>query len=111
MPGKTELPLALLHRSLVCPDYTPQARLEGECQRLDDAHIGPSLLALLKNPALSAPYRTQSTVFDSTGFALEDMVAMEVLLRHAQHLGLGQRHEVESMAYDALNPYSFVNDV
>lgn len=31
LPGKIELPLALLRRSLVCPDFKTQALVEGEC--------------------------------------------------------------------------------
>ena len=70
MAGKTELPLTLLHASLVCPDYTPQAILEGECQQLHNGHIGPSLIEIVKNPNAYVSYQAQKTVFDSTGFAL-----------------------------------------
>lgn len=111
MPGKTELPLRLLHRSLVCPDYTPQALLEGECQQLRNGQVGPSLVEVVKRSAEFHVYRQRPTVFDSTGFALEDMVAMQVLLAHARRLGVGERHTIESMAFDAMNPYSFVTDV
>jgi ornithine cyclodeaminase len=110
MPGKTELPLALLQRSLVCPDYTPQAILEGECQQLRNGHIGPSLSEIIKRAPEFWKYRRQSTVFDSTGFALEDLVAMEVLLGHARRLGVGQSQQIEGLGYDALDPYSFVTD-
>ncbi|MCO5190316.1 MAG: ornithine cyclodeaminase family protein [Anaerolineae bacterium] len=111
MAGKTELPLTLLHASLVCPDYTPQAILEGECQQLHNGHIGPSLIEIVKNPNAYVSYQAQKTVFDSTGFALEDMAAMEVLLAYAERLNVGQRVNIESVSYDAFNPYSFVQDV
>lgn len=110
MPGKTEMPLALLKSAHVCPDYLPQAVLEGECQRLAAEQIGPSLIDLAKTPNAYASLRNEQTVFDSTGFALEDMVAMRQMLDYAKELGLGQSVAVESMAYDALNPYSFVQD-
>ncbi len=47
-PGKTEIPRSLLVRSLVCPDFLPQAAREGECQQLDPDQIGPDLLQLVR---------------------------------------------------------------
>lgn len=110
MVGKTEMPLSLLHSSLVCPDYAPQAILEGECQQLKNGHIGPSLVEIIKHAARYESYQMQRTVFDSTGFALEDMSAMHVLLRYAESLKIGRQLTIESMSYDAMNPYSFVQD-
>ena len=43
LPNKFEIPLALLKRSLVVPDFPAQTALEGECQRLEPADIGPPL--------------------------------------------------------------------
>lgn len=111
LPGKIELPVALLRRSLVCPDFLEQARVEGECQQLDldapgapDA-IGPALPQLVQHAAAYEAYRQRPTVFDSTGFGLEDHVALEVFLGHAQRLGLGQRLIIESCGADPYNPY------
>ena len=72
LPNKFEIPLALLKRSLVVPDFPAQTALEGECQRLEPADIGPSLIEIVQNPELVAAARDRTTVFDSTGFALED---------------------------------------
>ncbi|MCX4728651.1 hypothetical protein [Streptomyces sp. NBC_01306] len=47
------------------------------------------------------------TVFDSTGFALEDHVALDVLLELATEAGIGDRVQLEHLPDDALNPYSF----
>lgn len=38
-PGKTEVPLALLRRAIVCPDFKEQAIAEGECQQLGPDEI------------------------------------------------------------------------
>ncbi|MFE2181910.1 hypothetical protein [Streptomyces sp. NPDC059455] len=47
------------------------------------------------------------TVFDSTGFALEDHIAFDVILELAEAAGIGDRVQLEHLPEDALNPYSF----
>lgn len=106
-PGKTELPEALVRRALVCPDFLEQALVEGECQRLDEDSIGPTLHEIVKSPERYTDYRDALTVFDSTGWALEDSVAAELLLNHARRLGLGQKVHIQHTPVDPLNPYDF----
>ncbi|MDX1531225.1 MAG: hypothetical protein R3362_06840 [Rhodothermales bacterium] len=105
-PGKTELPASLLRRSLVCPDFRPQALKEGECQQLDPAALGPALPELVRDAGRYAAYRDRLTVFDSTGWALEDQVAMDLFVEVAEELGLGTRLAIEALAGDAVNPYA-----
>ncbi|WP_241759262.1 ornithine cyclodeaminase family protein [Pyxidicoccus parkwayensis] len=105
LPGKTELPLSLLERSLVCPDFLEQALVEGECQQLRPEQIGPGIIEVVQHPERYADWRKRSTVFDSTGFALEDQVVTRALTRRARELGLGTEVELESLAGDAMNPY------
>ncbi|NJL94881.1 MAG: ornithine cyclodeaminase family protein, partial [Anaerolineae bacterium] len=88
LPGKTELPLDFLRASYVCPDYLPQALVEGECQRLAPEEIGAELGTVLLNPAAFAAHQNRPTVFDSTGFALEDLAALQVLLAYAEDCGI-----------------------
>ncbi|MEO1589883.1 MAG: ornithine cyclodeaminase family protein [Cyanobacteria bacterium J06632_22] len=108
-PGKTEIPLSVLEQSLVCPDFYEQALLEGECQQFEDrSQIGPELFELVKSPAAYKAHQQQMTVFDSTGFALEDQTAMNLMLAYADELGLGTWMALESVAADVKNPYSFV---
>lgn len=106
-PGKVELPRAFLERSLVCPDHRDQAIKEGECQQLAPEQIGPSLAELVANTAAQAEARARTTVFDSTGWALEDRVGIQMLLDHANELGLGLLIELEDIGDDPLNPYHF----
>lgn len=107
-PGKFEVPLSLLDRSFVCPDFRDQAIREGECQQLKDlTKIGAELSNIVKNPDQYRHHQQQPTVFDSTGFALEDQVAMNMLLDYATELDIGTLVELESAA-EAQNPYSFV---
>lgn len=108
LPGKVELPLHVLREALVCPDHVSQARQEGECQQLGDGELGPDLPALCHDPGLAVPHQRRITVFDSTGFALEDHVALDLILELAVQAGLGQRVELECIPADALDPYAAV---
>lgn len=109
-PGKTELPLALLRRSLVSPDFRAQAIREGECQQMDPDTIGPSLYKILQQPDAYSGLRDGLTVFDSTGWALEDHVAMELFLEYAEAWDLGTRLPIESVSDDPHAPYRFASD-
>lgn len=106
-PGKIELPLALLRRALVCPDFRDQAVVEGECQQLADAEIGPDLVTLVRDPDRFAPERRRITVFDSTGFALEDLVAARVITRRARECGFGEDVALACVGEDPKSPYGF----
>ena len=106
LPGKIEVPLDVLRRSLVCPDFLPQAVVEGECQQLEESEIGPGLIELVHSAAEFEEWRARPTVFDSTGFALEDHAAAMLLVELAQELGLGTQLELENYPEDARDPYS-----
>lgn len=104
--GKTELPRSLLEEAFVCVDHREQAEREGESQQLQPNQIGPSLGHLSAHPAEAAAQRDGLTVFDSTGFALEDHIALDVFLAAAEELGLGTKVSIEHHPEDLLNPYS-----
>ena len=110
LPRKIELPLELLKESLVCPDYRAQAVVEGECQQLRPEAIGPELIDLVKHASDYRSYQLSKTVFDSTGFALEDKAAMQVLLALAKEVGVGRTLPVESIDFDPMDPYSFARE-
>ncbi|MEZ5039496.1 MAG: ornithine cyclodeaminase family protein [Saprospiraceae bacterium] len=110
-PGKTELPKSLLEKSFVCPDFLEQAVKEGECQQLSAEHIGPSILDVIRNREQYTYVQNQRSVFDSTGWALEDQVVMDLFLEYATELGLGLEVAIESVQEDAKNPYHFLNKV
>jgi len=107
VPGKTECPATVVEAAaLVCPDFRAQAIVEGECQQLPEDRIGPSLPQVVKDREHCKEYRSRLTIFDSTGFALEDKVAMELFLGYAEKFGLGTDIAIESMPLDPLDPYS-----
>lgn len=107
-PGKIEIPLDILRQSFVCPDFKAQAILEGECQQLAPEMIGADLVEVVQNSADFEYVKDQQSVFDSTGWALEDQVVMELFLEYALELGLGQKIEIENMPEDTKNPYDFL---
>ncbi len=108
-PGKIELPLDVLHNSFVCPDFKAQAKIEGECQQLTDEHIGPVLSEVVQQESKYSHVRNERTVFDSTGWVLEDQIVMELFMEYAKEFGLGQEMEIEITSGDAMNPYDFAN--
>ena len=107
-PGKTELPPSLLKRAFVCPDVADQAVREGECQQLQGKEIGPDLATLVKDADRFAFSREQETVFDSTGWALQDHVATEIFFRFARELDCGKLIDIEIASDDPKNPYDFI---
>ena len=106
--GKVELPLGLLRRSLVVPDVRSQCVLEGEAQRLTDAEIGPELVRVVAEAERWESHRPTPTVFDSTGWALEDLLAAELLLDHAERLGAGHQVQLQWAGGDPRDPYAAV---
>jgi L-lysine cyclodeaminase len=108
--GKAELPLPFLEEALVCPDVTNQCLAEGEAQRLSPSDLGPDLATLVRNGREYQGYRERLTVFDSTGWALEDLVATELLVRHCERLGLGTVVQLQPVGTDPYDPYHGLRD-
>jgi ornithine cyclodeaminase/alanine dehydrogenase-like protein (mu-crystallin family) len=106
--GKVELPRALLDRALVCPDVRSQCIAEGECQQLPVDAIGPDLTQLVKHRARYDVHRSTTTVFDSTGWSLEDLVAVEVVAAHAERLGIGALIDLRPDGSDPYDPYALI---
>jgi L-lysine cyclodeaminase len=103
--GKYELPVEFLRRALVSPDVLEQALVEGECQVLAAEEIGPSLAHVTAHPESYRSWQDDLTVFDSTGWALEDQVAARILMKHASRLGVGTAVAIEDIGSDPRDPY------
>jgi len=104
-PGKVEIPRSLLGAAFVVPDTRAQCILEGECQQIDAAEIGPELWQIVQQPA-STGGPSRVTVFDSTGWAVEDDAALRLAYRLALDHGLGTDIALESISSDPYDPYS-----
>ncbi len=107
-PGKTELPVELLRNALVIPDEVAQCLKEGECQQLTEDDLGPTLPELVQNADSFTAWREQLTVFDSTGWALEDLIAAEIVLGHATRLHIGIHTELQHSPLDPYAPYEMI---
>ena len=83
-PGKLELARSDLQRGLVMPDFLDQCRIEGECQQLELADVGPSMAEVLSGQVAGLEQRL--TIFDSTGWSYEDLVAARLVVGHARQL-------------------------
>jgi len=107
---KLEVPVDLLRKSLVCPDFRGQAMVEGECQQLSEEEIGPDFCELLENEERYHSHRSSLTVFDSTGWAVEDHVAASFILELARECGVGQDVSLDNIAPDPKDPYSMLGN-
>ena len=104
-PGKIELPADLLRGALVIPDHRDQAIREGECQSLAHDQIGPELHVVVRRAEAFHAFRTRRTVFDSTGIAFEDAIALDIACRLAREARLGMEIRFRDDSADPKNPY------
>ncbi|MEJ8851717.1 ornithine cyclodeaminase [Variovorax rhizosphaerae] len=87
-PGKTELEAEILNRAKVFVEYEPQTRIEGELQQMPADFAVTALWEVLAGRVAGRDNAEQVTLFDSVGFALEDLSA----LRYVHKLALA--HDV-----------------
>lgn len=107
-PGKVEVPVALLRAAFVVPDDPPQCIREGESQQLELSELGPSLPELISNAGQYEHFQQEISVFDSTGWSLEDLIVAELALDHARQLGIGMFIDLQSTPTDPYSPYEDV---
>ncbi len=108
-PGKLELPRNLLLESTVVPDFREQAKIEGECQQLQDTEIGPDLKQLISQPITWKTIQKGMSVFDSTGWAYEDQIVANLMEELGRALGVGRGIHLENVSSDVKNPYHFIS--
>jgi ornithine cyclodeaminase/alanine dehydrogenase-like protein (mu-crystallin family) len=101
-PGKTELPIDFLRRAIVIPDVVEQCLVEGESQRLQRDELGPDIVDVLSGPTSLVG---ETTVFDSTGWSFEDLLAARLFHEHALRLDRGTFVELQRAPIDPYDPY------
>lgn len=104
-PGKTELDARILERATVVVEFEPQTRIEGELQQMGAEFPVVELWQVLKGLQPGRTRDSEITVFDSVGFALEDLSALRYLYQTANSLGLGQQLEIVPRLQDPKNLY------
>ena len=105
--GKIEIPKDVLEGAYVCPDFLSQAMKEGESQQLKLHQIGDELSTICRLNRCEE-WSERLTVFDSTGYALEDFVAAELAIELAVKQGVGNQMGLRRTGGDPKNPYSFL---
>jgi ornithine cyclodeaminase len=88
-PGKTELHADILARANVFVEYEPQTRIEGDIQQMPADFPVTELWQVLSGTAAGRRSDAEVTVFDSVGFALEDLSALTYLRDLAAEHGIG----------------------
>jgi ornithine cyclodeaminase len=90
-PGKTEMEAAVLRAAKVFVEYEPQTRVEGELQQMPADFPVTPLWQVLAGQARGRDDARQITLFDSVGFALEDLSALRYLHQLAKAKGIGKQ--------------------
>ncbi|MDM0115535.1 ornithine cyclodeaminase [Variovorax sp. J22R133] len=88
-PGKTELEAEILRRAKVFVEYEPQTRVEGDLQQMPADFAVTALWEVLAGRVAGRESAQQVTLFDSVGFALEDLSALRYVHRLALAHGVG----------------------
>jgi len=88
-PGKTELQASILNRAKLFLEYEPQTRVEGELQQMPADYPTHALWQVLAGTAAGRDSAEQITLFDSVGFALEDLSALRYVHQLSLKLDIG----------------------
>ena len=99
-PGKTELHPEVLRRASVFVEYEPQTRIEGDLQQMPADFPVTELWRVLAGERPGRQRDDEITVFDSVGFALEDLAALAYFDEQAARLGLGRPVDLVLQAED-----------
>ena len=106
-PGKTELQPSILLRSKVFVECAPQTRLNGELQQMPQDFEIHELWKVLARQQPGRDNAQQVTLFDSVGFALEDVSALRYIHTLSQKLGIGSTAYLVPALSDAKNLFAF----
>ncbi|EXG81672.1 ornithine cyclodeaminase [Cryptosporangium arvum] len=107
-PGKTELDPAILPRSEVFVEYTPQTRVEGEIQRQPADFAVTELWEVVAGLRPGRSGADAVTVFDSVGFAIEDFTALRYLQRAVEGTGYAVDLDLIADPRDPKDLFGFV---
>ncbi|WP_168788463.1 ornithine cyclodeaminase [Paraburkholderia aromaticivorans] len=102
-PGKTELHADILARADVFVEYEPQTRIEGDIQQMAPDFPVTELWQVLSGKAAGRRHDIDVTVFDSVGFALEDLSALTFIRDMAAEFGIGDMVELIPQTSDPKN--------
>ena len=90
-PGKTELHKDVLTSGKIFVEFEPQSRIEGDIQQLPEEHEVFPLWKVISKDAVGRDSDNQITIFDSVGFALEDLSVLRYIYDQATALNIGKQ--------------------
>ncbi len=93
-PGKTELGASLLANSKLVVEFREQSLIEGEIQQLNEESIYAELWEIITGIKAGRTQDNELTIFDSVGFALEDLSILKLLYQLATELKTGKQIEL-----------------
>lgn len=107
-PGKTELQADILHRAAVFVEYPEQTRIEGEIQQMAPDFPVTELWRVIAGEQPGRTSRDQITLFDSVGFATEDLSALRYLRDVVQDTPFVEDIDLVAAPADPRNLYGLI---
>ena len=89
-PGKTELHIDVLKAGKIFIEHEPQSRVEGDIQQLPSDYPVHPLWRVIAGLDIGRESEQQITIFDSVGFALEDLSVLRYILAQANQHNVGE---------------------
>lgn len=93
-PGKTELHIEVLNAGKIFVEHEPQTRVEGDIQQLPPEHVVHPLWKVIAGEDHGRDNLHQITIFDSVGFALEDLSVLRYIYDVAVKFNVGEAVEL-----------------
>lgn len=109
-PGKTELAPEILEMGPVVVEFAPQTRVEGELQQMPADFPVVELWEVLQGRQQGRISARDITIFDSVGFALEDLSALRYLQQLAGRTQIGREIGIIPRMHDPKDLYGWSMD-
>ncbi len=109
-PGKTELENTILDRSRIVVEFEPQSRVEGEIQHRPDIAV-IELFSVIRGEAIGRETEEEVTLFDSVGFALQDLSVLKVVYELAKMHGIGTQVELIPDSNDVKDLFGLIKPI
>lgn len=107
-PGKTELQAAILTRASVFVEFPEQTRIEGEIQQMAADFPVTELWKVITGAAEGRRTRDEITLFDSVGFATEDLSALRYMRDAVEGTEYAEQIDLIAAPEDPRNLYGLI---
>jgi len=107
-PGKTELEKSILMKSDIFVEYPEQTWIEGEIQQLDKTHPITEIWRVFDDQIDGRTSESQTTIFDSVGFAIEDFSALCVIQSMTQDTEFSENLDLLALPDNPKNLFGMI---